>query len=107
MKSAGFYRRPHWKIVCEATDGPDAIQKAADLQPNIVLLDLGLPTLHGIEVATIIRQKCPKSRIVFLTETTDSEIRVEAMSTGASSYVLKSNAAHEPLDAIAAALRDH
>src|SRR5437763_14593869 len=94
--------RPHWKIVYEASDGPDAIQKAAELQPYIVLLDLGLPTLNGIEVAAIIRQRCPKSRIIFLTETTDSEIRDEAMSTGASGYILKSNAAHELLDAISA-----
>jgi DNA-binding NarL/FixJ family response regulator len=98
--------RPHWKIVCETCDGADAVEKAAELQSHIVLLDLGLPTLNGIEVARIIRQRCPKSRIIFLTENTDDDIREAAMSTGASGYVLKSNAAHELLDAITAALRD-
>jgi DNA-binding NarL/FixJ family response regulator len=99
--------RPHWKIVSEACDGPDAVQKVPDLRPDIVLLDLGLPTLSGIEAARIIRQRCPKSRIIVLTENTDREIRDNAMSTGVSGYVLKSNAAHELLDAIARALRDH
>ena len=98
--------RPGWEIVSEACDGPDAVQKAAELQPRIVLLDLGLPTLNGIEVARIIRQRCPQSKIIFLTENMDSDIRDAAMSTGASGYVLKSNAAHELLDSIAAALRD-
>jgi DNA-binding NarL/FixJ family response regulator len=98
--------RPDWKIVYEACDGPDGVQKAAEPQPRIVLLDMGLPTLNGIEAARIIFQRSPKSRIIFLTETTDSEIRSAAMSTGASGYVIKSNAAHELLDAIAAALRD-
>jgi DNA-binding NarL/FixJ family response regulator len=79
----------------------------AELQPHVVLLDLGLPTLNGIEAARIIRQRCRKSRIIFLTENTDSEIRDEAVSTGASGYLLKTNAAHELLDAIAAALRHH
>jgi DNA-binding NarL/FixJ family response regulator len=97
---------PHW-IVCEACDGSEAVQRVAELQPHVVLLDLGLPTLNGIEAARIIRQRCRKSRIIFLTENTDSEIRDEAVSTGASGYLLKTNAAHELLDAIAAALRDH
>jgi DNA-binding NarL/FixJ family response regulator len=77
------------------------------VQPHIVLLDIGLPILNGIEAARIIRQSCPKSRIIFLTQNTDSEIRDEAMSIGASGYVLKSNAANELLDAIAAALGEH
>jgi DNA-binding NarL/FixJ family response regulator len=98
--------RPHWKIVGEASDGPDGVQKAAELRPRIVLLDVGLLTLNGIEAAWIIRQSCPESRIIFLLENTDSAVRDAALRTGASGYVLKSNADRELLDAIAAALRD-
>jgi DNA-binding NarL/FixJ family response regulator len=97
--------RPEWKIVSEACDGLEAVRQATELQPDIVLLDLALPTLNGIDAAKIIREKCPKSKIVFVTENTDSEIREAAIGTGASGYVVKTNVARDLLDAIAAALR--
>jgi two-component system NarL family response regulator len=97
--------RQEWKIVSEARDGLEAVRQATELQPDVVLLDLALPTLNGIDAAKIIRERCPKSRIVFVTENTDSEIREAAIGTGASGYVVKSNVARDLLDAIAAALR--
>jgi two-component system NarL family response regulator len=97
--------RQEWKIVSEARDGLEAVRQAAELQPDVVLLDLALPALNGIDAAKIIRERCPKSKIVFVTENTDSEIREAAIGTGASGYVVKSNVARDLLDAIAAALR--
>jgi DNA-binding NarL/FixJ family response regulator len=97
--------RQEWKIVSEACDGLEAVRQATELQPDIVLIDLALPTLNGIDAANIIREKCPKSKIVFVTENTDGEIREAAIGTGASGYVVKTNIARDLLDAIAAALR--
>jgi len=83
-----------------------AVQKAQELKPDLILLGIGLPSLSGIEAAKIIRERCSQSKIVFVTENTDSEIREAAMASGASGYVVKTNIAHELLDAIAAALRN-
>jgi two-component system, NarL family, response regulator LiaR len=98
--------RPEWTIVSEACDGPEAVQKATELQPDIVLLDLGLPTLNGIEAAKIIQQRCPESRIIFLTLVEDRDIMGEAMGVRRARYVLKFNAETELVGAISAALGD-
>ena len=73
--------RPEWTIVSEACDGPEAVQKATALQPDIILLDFGLPTLNGIEAAKLIQQRCPESRIIFLTANEDKELMSEALGT--------------------------
>jgi DNA-binding NarL/FixJ family response regulator len=98
--------RPEWTIVSEARDGREAVQKAIALQPDIILLDLGLPILNGIDAAKIIRQKCPQSRIVFLTTNEDREIMNEALRVRGARYVLKANATTELLNAISGALHD-
>jgi DNA-binding NarL/FixJ family response regulator len=97
---------PEWKIISEACDGAEAVQKAAELQPDIIVLDIGLPKLNGIEAAKIIRQSSPNSRIIFLTQNTDTEIVNAALRVGRASYVQKADAATELLEAIRAALRD-
>jgi DNA-binding NarL/FixJ family response regulator len=93
-----------WTVIGEAADGKEAIQKAAELGPDIILLDIGMPALNGIEAAKIIRQTCPKSKILFVTQDGDHDIRDEAMRAGALGYVLKTNAAHELVNAISTAL---
>jgi len=98
--------RPEWTIVSEACDGPEAVQKATELQPDIILLDLGLPTLNGIEAAKIIQQRCPESRIIFLTLVEDRDIMGEALGVRRTRYVQKFNAETELVDAISAALGD-
>ena len=65
--------RPEWTVISEACDGPEAVRKATEFQPDIILLDLGLPTFNGIEAARIIQQRCPESRIIFLTQIEDKE----------------------------------
>jgi DNA-binding NarL/FixJ family response regulator len=96
--------RPEWKITCEACDGEQAVQKAAALQPDIVLLDLGMPVLSGIEAARRILEDSPKSRVVFLTQCTDPDIMNFSLQLGAEAYLLKARAASDLLPAIEAAL---
>jgi two-component system, NarL family, response regulator LiaR len=95
---------PEWTIISEASDGPEAVQEASDLQPTIVVMDVFLPRLNGIETAKIIRQKSPKSRIVFLTQDNDSEIVNAALGVGQTTFVLKAEAATRLCDAVAASL---
>src|SRR5215469_2710180 len=95
---------PEWKIISEASDGQQAIQEAIELQPDIVVLDITLPRLNGIETAKRIRQKSPKSRIVFLTQHDDSEIMEAALGVGQTVYVPKCTAATRLCDAVAASL---
>jgi DNA-binding NarL/FixJ family response regulator len=91
-------------IIGEASDGQEAIEKAAETQPDIILLDVGMPSLNGIEAARIIRRRCPESKIVFVTQDGDSDIRDAAMQIGAADYVLKTNAETQLLDAMATTL---
>jgi DNA-binding NarL/FixJ family response regulator len=95
---------PEWKIVSEASDGRQAVQEASELQPDIVVLDIGLPRLNGIETAKMIRQKSPKSRIVFLAQDDDSEIKKAALGVGQTTYISKATAATRLCDAVAASL---
>src|SRR5215471_7910758 len=88
------------QIVGEATDGPEALQQVQELQPDLILLDIGLPTSNGIEVARRIRDVSPKSRILFLSENRSPDIVEAALSTGAGGYVVKSVAASELLRAV-------
>jgi CheY-like chemotaxis protein len=65
-------KHTEWQIVAEACDGLQATQRAAELNPDLVLLDIGMPVMSGLEAATQIQQISPKSRIVFLTQESDA-----------------------------------
>ena len=96
--------RPEWSIVGEASNGPEAVKKATEMQPDIILLDVGMPFMSGIEAAKAIRHRCPNSRILFVTQDGDNDIRNAAMRLGAAAYVLKANAGSQLLDAIDSAM---
>jgi DNA-binding response OmpR family regulator len=89
-----------------STDGIEAVQKAAELRPKIVLLDIGLPRLNGIEAAKRIRKNSCDCKIIFLTANGDREIKKTALELGAEAYVTKDNAVRKLLPAIADALRN-
>ena len=91
-------------VIQEAADGLEAVQKAQELQPDLVVLDIGLPTLNGLEVARHIRRVSAKSKVVFLTENRSSDVREAALEDGASGYVIKSAFASEMIPAIKAVL---
>ena len=97
--------RPEWQVIAEASDGSEAVQKAKELKPNVVLLDIALPKLNGIEAARRIRQLSPSSKIVFLSQNNDLDIVRVALSTGALGYVCKTDARSELLPAVDAVLR--
>jgi DNA-binding NarL/FixJ family response regulator len=97
--------RPEWQVVSEASDGLEAVQKAQDLKPDIILLDIGLPKLNGIEAAQRIRQLSPSSKIIFLSQNNDHDIVRAALDTGALGYVRKTHVKKELLPAVDAVLR--
>ena len=96
-----FRARPEWQVIAEASDGSEAVQKAEDLKPDLIVLDIGLPKLNGIKAATRICQVSPSSKIVFLSQNHDLDVVRAALGTGALGYVLKSNAQSELLPATA------
>ena len=98
-------RRPDLQIIGEASDGLEAVQKAEDLQPDLILLDIGLPTLNGIEVARRIRELSPQSKILFVSQETSVHIVQAALAEGAKGYVVKTDSRRELLRAVDAVLR--
>jgi DNA-binding NarL/FixJ family response regulator len=99
-------KRPELQVVGEVSDGLEAVQQAEQLQPDLILLDNGLPTLNGIEAARRIRKVSPTSKILFASENRSVDVAEEALSTGADGYVVKSDAASELLPAVDAVLQD-
>jgi DNA-binding NarL/FixJ family response regulator len=97
--------RPEWQVIAEASDGFEAIRKAEELKPDLILLDMSLPKLNGIEASGRIRQLSPSSKIVFLSQNNDPEFVPAALSTGAKGYVHKTDAQSELLPALDAVLR--
>jgi DNA-binding NarL/FixJ family response regulator len=97
--------RPEWQVISEASNGLDAVQKARDLKPEIILLDIGLPKLNGIEAARRIRQLSPNSKIIFLSQNNDLDMVRAALNTGARGYVRKTDVKRELLPAVDAVLR--
>jgi len=94
--------RPDVQVIGEASDGLEAVHRAEELKPDLILLDIGLPTLNGIEAARQIRQLCPESKIIFVSQESDADIVQEALSFGALGYVVKTMAGGELLTAIKA-----
>jgi DNA-binding NarL/FixJ family response regulator len=99
-------KRPEFEIVCEVSDGLEAVQKAEELQPDLIVLDVGLPGLNGIETARRIRKLSPSSRILFASQDSAPDLVQQALSLGALGYVLKAHAATELLAAVEAVLRN-
>ena len=95
-------RSPYLQIIGEASDGLEAVQKAEQLQPDLVVLDIGLPVLNGIEAARRIRKLCPASTILFVSQESSADVVQEALSTGASGFVIKAHARSELLAAVEA-----
>ena len=97
--------RPELQIVGEESDGLRAFQRADELQPDLILLDIGLPSLNGMEVARQVLKLSPKSKILFLSQEFSTDVVREALSTGALGYVVKMDAGSELPTAVETVLR--
>lgn len=98
-------QQPQLRIVAEVADGMEAVQKAEELQPDLILMDVGLPTIDGIEATRRIQKVSPNSKILFVSENRSSDIAEEALRCGGLGYVLKSDAGTDLLPAIDAVVR--
>jgi len=93
-----------FRIVAEASNGREAVEKVAELQPDLVLLDITMPYLNGITAAAQIRSVAPETKILFVSQNADPDIIGTALSDGASGYVYKPKINSELLPAIEAVL---
>ena len=97
---------PHWQVISEASDGVEAVEKSKELQPDLIVLDIGLPRLNGIEAARQIYEFAPHTKILFLSENLCPELVEEALCVGGRGYVVKSDAGHDLLAAVEAVIAD-
>ena len=95
-------KRPNLQIIAEVSDGLEAVHQAAELKPELILLDIGLPKLNGIEAAGQIHKLSPESKILFLSQESSPYVVLEALNSGGSGYVVKTRAASDLLAAVEA-----
>jgi DNA-binding NarL/FixJ family response regulator len=88
------------RVIGEAREGLEGVQKAIELRPDLILLDIGLPSLNGIDAARRILRLAPESKIIFLSQESSPEVVQEVLSLGARGYVLKERAAADLLPAV-------
>ena|ERR1700739_1790991 len=93
-------RRPGWEVVGEASNGAEALEKAGTLSPDVMVLDITMPKMNGLDVCRIVRQKMPELEVLIVTQHDSQQMMREALNAGAKGYVVKSNAARDLLDAI-------
>jgi DNA-binding NarL/FixJ family response regulator len=94
--------RPGWQICDEAVDGRDAVEKAVRHKPDVVILDIGMPVLNGLEAARQIRKDVPESEVLILTMHESEQVVREVVEAGARGYVLKSDAGRALVKAVEA-----
>jgi DNA-binding NarL/FixJ family response regulator len=98
-------QRAEFQHIYEASDGLEAVQRAEELQPDLILLDIGLPRVNGIEAGRRIRRVSPNSKILFVSQESSADVVQEALHLGAQGYLLKADAAGELLPAVDAVLQ--
>jgi DNA-binding NarL/FixJ family response regulator len=99
-------RRAELQLIYEASDGLEAVERAEELRPDLILLDIGLPSVNGIEAGRRIRKVSPDSKILFVSLESSADVVQEALQLGAQGYLLKADAARELLPAVDAVLQD-
>ncbi|MGA2101580.1 MAG: response regulator transcription factor [Candidatus Sulfotelmatobacter sp.] len=98
--------QPSWHVVSEAGNGREAVEKAASLRPQVVILDIGMPKLNGLDAAALIYKANPKTRILMLTMHAAEALIEQTLNAGASGYVLKSDAERDLIAAVDALLHN-
>lgn len=107
MICAGFQKllEPEYQVIGSVGDGHALLKAAADLKPDLVLLDVGMPLLNGLDAGRELKKLMPGVKLIFLTMNPDPEVASEAMRIGASGYLLKNSQQDELLQAVRNALR--
>jgi DNA-binding NarL/FixJ family response regulator len=100
--AALLHQHPGWRVMAEAADGESAVRLAAELKPDVVVLDIAMPGMTGIEAAASIRRQAPDTRIVALSMYGDSHYQQRMLAAGAHAYVLKNEVSAELVKAIEA-----
>ncbi len=95
-----------WEVCAEAGDGRDAVDKAQQLKPDVVILDIGMPTLNGLEAARQILKTNPQTKVLILTLHDSDQVVREVLNAGARGFLLKSDAARDLVAAVEALRRD-
>jgi DNA-binding NarL/FixJ family response regulator len=98
--------QPDWQICGEAADGREALDKAQKLKPDVVILDIGMPSLNGLEATRQILKLNPQTRILILTLHDSDQVVREVLNAGARGFLLKSDAARDLVAAVEALRRD-
>jgi DNA-binding NarL/FixJ family response regulator len=98
--SSTLRKKAGLQVVGEASDGLEAFQKAVELEPDLILMGIGVPSVNGIEAAHRIREMVPEAKIIFLSEEPSFDVVQKAMSLGASAFVIKTMAACELLTVV-------
>jgi len=97
--------RSNVHLVSEISDGLEAVQRTQEMQPDLILLDIGLPSLNGIEAARRIRELAPQTKILFVTQEDSPDVVRKAFNAGGLGYVVKIDAASDLLAAVDVVLR--
>jgi DNA-binding NarL/FixJ family response regulator len=98
-------QRPDWSVCGEASNGREAVKKAAELKPHVILLDIWMPTMDGLTAAEQIRRKVPESEILILTLCESLDMARYAAQTGVRAYISKANLTSDLEAAIDAAAK--
>jgi DNA-binding NarL/FixJ family response regulator len=96
---------PHYEVVGSVPDGRALLEIAPQLNPEVIVLDIGMPLMNGLEAGLRLKEQMPSVKLIFLTMNEDPDLAAEAMRSGATAYLLKSSAAEELLLAIRMALK--
>jgi DNA-binding NarL/FixJ family response regulator len=96
---------PEFKVVGSVSDGRELLNAVATLHPDVALVDIGMPTLNGLDAGRRLKRECPQIKLIYLTMNNNTEYAKEAIQSGASGFVLKNTQSSELLRAIRAALR--
>ena len=91
-----------FEVVGEASDAGQAVEKAKDLHPDVMVLDVTMPRMNGLEACRLLRRQAPGLEILFVTQHDSPQMMREALEAGARGYVVKSNAARDLLEAVEA-----
>jgi DNA-binding NarL/FixJ family response regulator len=108
MISAGIKRllEPEYEVVGCVEDGRTLVKRALDLKPDVLLVDVGMPLLNGLDAGRELKKLMPRIKIIFLTMNPDPDVAREAFRIGASGYLLKHSKEEELLQAVHSALRE-